>query len=346
MDESVFISTPDHVSLEFELAGPGSRFSAYVIDFILSVLLIVVIFLVVFLTGGLFTLRSLITSSQGSSSWSASWILAFLVLMIFLINWGYYVFFEGLWQGSTPGKKRVGIRVIRQDGLPIGWREAALRNLVRAADMLPPPCYLLGGLVMYFDPLGRRLGDMVAGTYVIVEKFALAEQGASGAAWATRVEQGRSRQALTLARGMISAQQIGLIEQFLARRHELSQERRALLVWKLPSRCCPCSVKIVTAWRAAPIARNAANRYSYKFSISPKAASPMSPSPPRRRNLPRCSNGLASFTGEEGTDVDRHGWDHPKKVPSCRGDRPVALLAIHRGRKEEYARPKRLLTMS
>ncbi len=139
MDESVFISTPDHVSLEFELAGPGSRFSAYVIDFIFNVLLIVVIFLVVFLTGGLFTLRSLVTSSQGSSSWSASWILAFLVLVIFLINWGYYVFFEGLWQGSTPGKKRVGIRVIRQDGLPIGWREAALRNLVRAADMLPPP---------------------------------------------------------------------------------------------------------------------------------------------------------------------------------------------------------------
>jgi uncharacterized RDD family membrane protein YckC len=233
MDESVFISTPDHVSLEFELAGPGSRFSAYVIDFILNVLLIVVIFVVVFLTGGLFALRSLVASSQGTSSWGVSWILAFLVFIIFLINWGYYVFFEGLWQGSTPGKKRIGIRVVRQDGLPIGFREAALRNLVRAADMLPPPCYLLGGIVMYFDPLGRRLGDMLAGTYVVVEKFALADQGASGAAWATRVEQGRSRQALTLPRGMISAQQIGLIEQFLARRHQLSQERRGVLVWQI-----------------------------------------------------------------------------------------------------------------
>lgn len=233
MDESVSISTPDHVSLEFELAGPGSRFSAYVIDFILSVLVIVVIFFVVFLTGGLLALRSLVTSSRGDASWGASWILALLVLIIFLINWGYYVFFEWLWQGSTPGKKRVGIRVIRQDGLPIGLREAALRNLVRAADMLPPPCYLLGGIVMYLDPLGRRLGDMLAGTYVVVEKFALADQGASGAAWATRVEQGRSRQALTLPRGMISAQQIGLIEQYLARRHKLSPERRDLLVWQI-----------------------------------------------------------------------------------------------------------------
>jgi len=159
--------------------------------------------------------------------------LALLLFVIFLINWGYYVFFEGISQGSTPGKKRMGIRVIRQDGLPIGLREAALRNLVRAADMLPPPCYLLGGLVMHFDPLGRRLGDMVAGTYVVIEKFELAAQGASGAAWATRVEQGRSRQALTLPRGMISAQQVGLIEQFLARRYELSEERRALLVWQI-----------------------------------------------------------------------------------------------------------------
>jgi uncharacterized RDD family membrane protein YckC len=164
MDESVFIATPDHVSLEFELAGPGSRFSAYVIDFIFNNLLVVVIFLVAYLSGAFVALRSMASSSQSNSSWGVSWIFAFLVLVIFLINWGYYVFFEGLWQGSTPGKKRMGIRVIRQDGLPIGLREAALRNLVRAADMLPPPCYFLGGMVMYFDPLGRRLGDMLAGT--------------------------------------------------------------------------------------------------------------------------------------------------------------------------------------
>src|SRR6266404_461461 len=144
MDESVFISTPDHVSLEFELAGPGSRFSAYIIDFVFSVVLIVVIVLALYAGGALVTLRSLVGAARGSS-WGASWIMALVVLIIFLINWGYYVLFEGLGKGSTPGKKRVGIRVIRQDGLPIGLREAALRNLVRAADMLPPS-YILGGL--------------------------------------------------------------------------------------------------------------------------------------------------------------------------------------------------------
>jgi uncharacterized RDD family membrane protein YckC len=237
MDERIQISTPDHVSLEFELAGPGSRFSAYVIDFIFNVLLILAVIFIAYLGGGLIALRSLARASGGNTS--VSWILAVVVLVVFLINWGYYVFFEGLRQGSTPGKKRMGIRVIRQDGLPIGLREAALRNLVRAADMLPPPSYILGGLVMHFDPQGRRLGDMVAGTYVVVEKFDLAAQGASGAAWAKRVEQGRSRQALTLPRGTISAQQLGLIEQFLARSRELSEARRSQLAWQITEPLLP-----------------------------------------------------------------------------------------------------------
>ena len=238
MDESVFIPTPDHVTLEFELAGPGSRFSAYVIDFIFNLVLIVAIALLLYAGGVVFSLRSLFGAGRGQS-WSASWTLALFLLIVFLINWGYYVLFEGLGKGSTPGKKRVGIRVIRQDGLPIGLREAALRNLVRAADMLPPPSYILGGLVMHFDPQGRRLGDMLAGTYVIVEKFAASAQGASGAAWWSRVEQGRSREALTLPRGAISPPQLGLIERFLARRHELPKERRVQLAWQLAEPLLP-----------------------------------------------------------------------------------------------------------
>jgi hypothetical protein len=159
--------------------------------------------------------------------------------MLFAIHWGYYVFFEGIWHGSTPGKRNLGIRVIRQDGLPIGFREAALRNLLRVADMLPPPCYILGGLVAHFDSKGRRLGDMVAGTYVVMETFERAGRSASGAAWATRIEKGRSRQAVTLPRGIISAQQIGLIEQFLARRHQLTAERRDILVWQIAEPLLP-----------------------------------------------------------------------------------------------------------
>ncbi len=238
MDESVFISTPDHVALEFELAGPGSRFAAYLLDFLYSVLLMIALLLLMLFTGAA-GLRGLINLFRGEGGWIASWGTALLIAMLFAIHWGYYVFFEGLWHGSTPGKRSLGIRVIRQDGLPIGFREAALRNLLRVADMLPPPCYILGGLVAHFDSHGRRLGDMVAGTYVVMEKFARAGRSASGAAWATRIEKGRSRQSLTLPRGTISAQQIGLIEQFLARRHQLTQERRDRLVWQIAEPLLP-----------------------------------------------------------------------------------------------------------
>jgi uncharacterized RDD family membrane protein YckC len=238
MDESVFISTPDHVALEFELAGPGSRFSAYLLDFLFSILIMIAVVLILFLSGAA-GLRTFFHLLRGESSWITAWGTALLILILFVIHWGYYVFFEGLWHGATPGKKSLGIRVIRQDGLPIGFREAALRNLVRVADMLPPPCYILGGLVAHFDRHGRRLGDMVAGTLVVMEKFELASRSSTGAAWAARIEKGGSRQALTLPRGTVTAQQISLIEQFLARRHQLTPERRDLLVWQIAEPLLP-----------------------------------------------------------------------------------------------------------
>ena len=282
MEERVHISTPDHVSLEFELAGPGSRFSAYAIDFLFNILLIVVIALAVYASGAVVTLRSLDGRGEGQFGWSASWILALLVLIIFLINWGYYVFFEGLGKGSTPGKKRMGIRVIRQDGLPIGLREAALRNLVRAADMLPPPSYILGGLVMHFDPQGRRLGDMVAGTYVVVEKFDIAAQGVSGAAWAKRVEQGRSRQALTLAARHDFGAAVG-IDRAVPRPQPRAVARIGARSspGRSPSRCCPCSAKITTAG-AQRRAHRALRASALKFSIcaGEKAGAAVAAKPP------------------------------------------------------------------
>jgi uncharacterized RDD family membrane protein YckC len=238
MEDKISIPTPDHVTLEFELAGLGSRFCAYLIDGLVIMLLIVLIVVVMVLLGmaqaSLF--RELLTQT---SDWVTSWNMALLLVFVFLIYWGYYVLLEGLKRGSTPGKKCLGIRVVREDGLPIGLREAALRNLVRAADMLPPPCYLLGGLVMQFDRHGRRLGDMVAGTLVVVEKFEIQSGSAAGAAWAARVEQGRSRQAITLPQGALSPSQIALIEQFMVRRHSLPRERREALAWQIAEPLLP-----------------------------------------------------------------------------------------------------------
>jgi len=98
---------------------------------------------------------------------SIGWILALVLLGLFAIFVGYFVFFETLWQGQTPGKRLAQIRVIREDGRPIGLPQATLRALLRVFDDI-----LVGLVGFLFIVQGRqekRLGDWVAGTVVIQE---------------------------------------------------------------------------------------------------------------------------------------------------------------------------------
>jgi uncharacterized RDD family membrane protein YckC len=259
-DETVTIATPDHGTLEFELAGLGSRFGAHFID---SVLLVgAVVGLALLLLGtGLLSGSDLDPIFDGGEQWAMSWSVALLLVLLFVVVWGYYVFFECVMRGSTPGKKQFGIRVIRDDGLPIGFRESALRNLVRAGDALPPPCYLLGGVVMFLDGHGRRLGDMVAGTLVVREKFEIESATAAGAAWAARVERGHSRQALTLPGGQITSAQVDLIEQFLARRFELQPDRRAALAWQIAAPLLALRGEEKEAWERRPTRTDECERF-------------------------------------------------------------------------------------
>ena len=126
MDETVSIVTPDHIALDFELAGIGSRLLALILDGLLIAAALIVL-IILGLIAGIGT-----AVSTGSAS-PAAWTTALVVLLVFATVWGYFVLFEARNRGQTPGKRWTGIRVVRDDGLPIGWREAALRNLVRAA---------------------------------------------------------------------------------------------------------------------------------------------------------------------------------------------------------------------
>ena len=91
---------------------------------------------------------------------------ALAILWTFIIQWGYFLVFEWLWQGQTPGKRLVGIRVIAWRGTAITFVQAAVRNLVRFADFLPV-CNLVGFLVALTNREHRRLGDLAAGTLVV-----------------------------------------------------------------------------------------------------------------------------------------------------------------------------------
>jgi uncharacterized membrane protein SpoIIM required for sporulation/uncharacterized RDD family membrane protein YckC len=146
------VETPEHVVLDYEIAGIGSRAAAGLLDGLILVLS----------SGALGAILLLLNPES-------TWAIALVALISFAWLWGYFAFFEGLRQGQTPGKRAIGIRVVRDTGHPIGFGAAALRNLLRIADFLPPP-YGLGMLLVALHPRGKRLGDLVAGTVVVRDR--------------------------------------------------------------------------------------------------------------------------------------------------------------------------------
>ena len=91
-----------------------------------------------------------------------------MVLIPFLLQWGYFALFEGLWHGQTPGKRVAKIRVIQQSGRAITIFESLSRNLVRVVDFLPA-FYVVGTISIFITKRNQRLGDLVAGTLVVHE---------------------------------------------------------------------------------------------------------------------------------------------------------------------------------
>ena len=169
LDQDYAIDTPENVSFTYDIAGIGNRFIGALIDtaVITCLLLILDVLLLVILTRNSDpTSAFLFDSDPSETDWFSGLLIALFFLLQFTIFWGYYTFFEYLWNGQTPGKRLVKIRVLRLDGNPIGFVEAVLRNLVRPIDFLPSG-YGLGLVVMFFNERTRRLGDWAAGTVVV-----------------------------------------------------------------------------------------------------------------------------------------------------------------------------------
>ena len=89
-----------------------------------------------------------------------------MLLLLFVLTWGYPILFEVLWHGQTPGKRALGLRVQRGNGAPVGWLASITRNVLRTVDMLPA-LYGAGLVSMLADAHSRRLGDVVADTVVV-----------------------------------------------------------------------------------------------------------------------------------------------------------------------------------
>lgn len=147
------IATPENVRFHVEVAGLASRAWAWTID-------LVVIAGIVQLGAAL--LRPL-------EKLSGSMVTALVIVLGFVVQWGYGALCEWHFSGRTCGKWLVGIATCDMRGLRLSLFQCAVRNLVRIVDILPG-IYLVGGLSAWLDPWGRRLGDRAAGTLVIVDR--------------------------------------------------------------------------------------------------------------------------------------------------------------------------------
>lgn len=160
----ITLETPESVELEFTLAGIGNRAYALIIDYIIvGLTLLLSLVLTIFLTYQLGSNTS--DFSDGFQGEAIKWLWAIRALITFAISVGYFVFFETIWQGQTPGKKRAEIRVICDDGKPVRLAQSVLRALLRPVDIL-----LVSFLLIVLTKKEKRIGDLVAGTIVIQDE--------------------------------------------------------------------------------------------------------------------------------------------------------------------------------
>ncbi len=155
------VETPESVSVEYRLAGLGSRGAAALIDTGLLAVLVVA----EALTGGAIALLILRSGGEGAARF-VPWIAGAVIIAVFVTYWGYFIIGEVVAGGRTPGKRIMGLRVVRDDGGRVGVFDSIIRNVVRAIDMLPGT-YAVAIASVLLSSEGKRLGDMAAGTAVI-----------------------------------------------------------------------------------------------------------------------------------------------------------------------------------
>lgn len=223
-DDTLNIETPENVAFGYTIAGIGSRFLAALVDTILiGILQVIVILVEIAIARLIFPENALNLESNNSY---LAWIIGVAGLLSFAFLWGYYIFFEMLWNGQSPGKRRAKLRVIRVDGTPITLTESIIRNLVRLVDFLPA-YYGIGVVTMFVNDQSRRLGDLAAGTLVVRESGApvtLESLAARATEPPPTVYRPIAPDLGPLPIELLTAQDIQLLEDFHARRDHLANK--------------------------------------------------------------------------------------------------------------------------
>lgn len=204
VDPDLRIETPENVVLTYPLAGPAVRLAAYFVDFMIRVGMV--------LFANNYILGPLSAASQGVST-------GMLLLLIFVVDWLYYGVCETLFRGKTIGKHFYDLRVIQENGSPVSFWGAMLRNIIRAADSMPLLGYGTGFVTMLIAGKFRRLGDLVARTMVIQEHRVTVPREP------IILEKIEPLPRNELGGYVPTAQMLAIIEEFLGRRQVLTYRR-------------------------------------------------------------------------------------------------------------------------
>jgi uncharacterized RDD family membrane protein YckC len=228
-DETLIIETPERVPLHFALASIGNRFIACAIDHTIQIIALVIVVIAVSIISDYGNLGNRLT-------YAPKWVIALLIVIVFILMSGYFAIFEWIWHGQTPGKRWMKLRVIREDGRPISFFEAIVRNLLRDFDIMPLPFYSVGLISVFSTDRDQRVGDLVAGTVVVREREA--EAPAFAEVFASPVSDPALRRSFqpvqfTADVNNLTEQEISVVESFLRRRWDLKNYPRQWMAWRV-----------------------------------------------------------------------------------------------------------------
>jgi uncharacterized RDD family membrane protein YckC len=156
IDTRVEIVTPENIAFQYRVAGPFRRLPAFLIDTAIRVLVAAVS-----------TIAAMIAFGSAGVIGVG---LGIGLLLWFALAWFYGGLFEAFWNGQTPGKRLMGIRVVSVEGQPITPFQAILRNILRDIDAQPLVFYQIGLLAAMLNDRFQRLGDLASGTMVVIDQ--------------------------------------------------------------------------------------------------------------------------------------------------------------------------------
>ena len=236
-EETLIIETPERVPLAFPLASIGNRFLAVAIDHTLQYIAIAAVFIGFALIAGFG--KSQLGVLESFEREMPNWVIAVMIFVLFVLFTGYFALFEWLWDGQTPGKRLLKLRVIREDGRPITLWEAIARNLLRIFDTFPGffvPVYSIGLIAIFLNNRDQRVGDLFAGTVVIRERadeaptFAEAFSNPIADAAYRRVQPRTSFEGNV---ALMTDEEVEVVESFLRRRWDLTERQRIWMAWRI-----------------------------------------------------------------------------------------------------------------